>query len=64
MSAIEVVIEELMESPTVKIAITEAIPMIIPNMVSNALILFANKPERASKIFSKINIDDQPPFLP
>ena len=48
------------ELPTVMIAMTEAIPMMIPSIVSNARILLAFKPVSASLIFSSSIIRRHP----
>src|SRR5665647_1818103 len=46
------VTEPVMAEPRVEMAMTEAIPMMIPSMVRRARILFALNPSRASRIFS------------
>ncbi len=56
MLCISVVIEDESESPTDIIAITDAIPMIIPSIVRNARILFERKLSKANTIFSLKNI--------
>ena len=56
MFSMEVVTEIFNEFPTVIIAITEAIPIIIPSIVKKARILFDFNPDRARRIFSPINI--------
>ena len=44
------------ESPSVMIAITDAIPIIMPSIVRRERILFARRPLSASRIFSPISI--------
>ena len=53
-------IDAASESPMVTMVITEAIPIIIPNIVSNALSLFAFKLLIASLIFSINPINSTP----
>ena len=62
-ASMELVTEVLMEFPTLMIAITEAIPIIIPSMVRSARILFARRPLKARSIFSPISIRHCPSFL-
>ena len=62
MPSIELLTELLMELPTLMIAMTEPMPMMIPSMVRRARILFAKRPFRASMIFSPINMALHSPF--
>ena len=52
MDCMELLMEFVRELPTVTMAITAAIPMMIPNIVSKALILFARRDASAKDIFS------------
>lgn len=61
-SSMELVTEVLMEFPTLIIAITEEIPMMMPSIVSRARILFASRPLKASRIFSPISMQGFPSF--
>ena len=54
--------ELLMELPTLMMAMTEPIPMMMPSMVRIARILLARRPFRASMIFSPISIALHSPF--
>ena len=55
-SAIELVTEEVIAFPTETILITDAIPIIIPSIVSIARILLDLSPAKANAIFSFINM--------
>ena len=59
----EIIAKKVSELPTVTIAMTDDIPMIIPSMVSSERILFDLRLVRASRMFSQNNIILPPPFL-
>ena len=61
-SAMVLVTELVTELPRVMMAITAAMPMIIPSMVRIARILLANRPDTAKYMFSHKSIAMPSPF--